>query len=927
MTPTSSIADPAGTPDSLPRVLIVDDREENLLALGAVLESLDVQIVRAGSGAEAVARCSEQEFAVVVLDVMMPGIDGLETARRLKARGASRLTPIIFLTAVEADRRRVHDGYASGAVDYLFKPVDPDLLRDKVAAFVELFRNRRADQWRQRRRYADQVAAAAEAAFRDGDERFLLLAESVPAMVWTASAHGRVEFMNAYGAAYVGVPLDEVKDLRWSTHVHPDDVSATRERWRRAIRSGEPYEAEVRIWSAERAAWRRHLSRAVARRDASGAVIGWVGVNTDVEDSIRAEEEMHALQLTAEREARIASDDARVELGRAVDRFERLQSLTTALSQAATPEEVAQVVVMNGVAALGAAAGVVTKLVDASGERPPTLHVVRATGYDPAVVAAWREIPLDAPVPLAESARTQVPFLVTRDQLRERYRGVATESVQYAAAYSLPLIAQGTVIGAMGLSFASPPELSDEDRALADAIARQCAQALHRAELFDAERRARHEAETARQRVTFLSDSGAALNESLDYQETLQALADAAVPFLADYALVDMIGADGVMQRMAYATADPSKRELIEASFAHVGAPRDVDHPLNAAVQDGESRLLADVDDAAFRKLARNPEHLEIVRAVGAASVMIVPLRARTRTLGVVTMARWDAGRRYTPQDLRLAEELGRRAAIAIDTARLYEAAQEANAAKASFLAAVSHDLRQPLNASLGFLDIALMGLRGEVASNLREDLERVRRNQQHLLALINDVLSFARVEAGQLIVRREFVSLSQVFDTLPSLVSPQADAKRVSLTIGQCSPLLGVLGDRDRVVQVLTNLLTNAIKATPQGGSVGVDCEPVGDVVLTRVRDTGVGIAAAMVDRIFEPFVQVTRSLNRPEEGIGLGLSISRNLARAMGGELTVESSVGTGSVFTLRLPRAPVMTPVFPMSHVPAQVEERLP
>ena len=918
---TGSTIDPH---DPVPRVLIVDDRAENLLALEAVLAPLDVQLVRASSGPDAVERCAGEEFAVVILDVMMPGVDGHETARRLKARGAARLTPIIFLTAVDADRRRVHDGYASGAVDYLFKPVDPDLLRDKVMAFVDLYRHRRSEHWQQRRRYADQAAELAAAAYREGDQRFQLLAESVPAMVWTADANGRVEFMNAFGAAYVGVPIAHVRRWHWSRHLHPDDVASIRQQWKAAVRTGEPYEADVRIWSVERNEWRRHLARAVARRDEDGALVGWIGVNTDVEDSIRAEAEAHALQLTAERRARLESEDARVELGRAVDRFERLQSLTAALSQAATPAEVAHVVVKNGVAALGAAAGVIAAL-DASGATNsgvPALRVIESVGYAESLITRWQVIPLDADVPLAEAVRTGRAVLIASEDEMRTFSALASTPIAHPAAYSLPLVAQGSVIGAMGLSFTSAPALSDDDMALAHAIAHQCAQALHRAELFDAERRAREEAETAGQRVAFLSEAGAALNASLDYHATLQALADTAVPFLADFALVDIIRADGIIERMTHASTDPALAARLERSRGLMQGPPDASDPTHACILSGESSLVAHVDDVVIQRIARNPAHLEVIRSTGLSSLMAVPLKARNRMIGVVVLCRRGAARSYSMADLRLAEDLARRAAVAIDTASLYEEAQEANRAKAAFLAAVSHDLRQPLNASLGFLDIALMGLRGEVASSLREDLERVRRNQQHLLALINDVLSFARIEAGQLVVRRDIVPLHHVLDALPSLVSPQADARGISLSIASCSPQLSILGDRDRVVQVFTNLLTNAIKATPPGGRVSVDFDPEGDVVLARVRDTGVGIPLEMRDRIFEPFVQVTRSLSRPEDGIGLGLSISRNLARAMGGELTVESAMGEGSVFTIRLPRAPVSTPSLSSPGVPASV-----
>lgn len=914
----TSLQQPRHSPppaEARPRVLIADDRAENLLALEAVLEPLDVEVVRASSGSEALARSAEQEFAVIVLDVMMPGVDGLETARQLKSRSASRLTPIIFLTALDVDRRRVHDGYASGAVDYLFKPMDPDVVRAKVSAFVDLYTNRRAENWTQRRRYADQAAAAAEAAYREGDQRFQLLAESVPAMVWTASRDGRVEFMNAYGAAYVGVDLHDVASLRWSRHVHADDIAITRARWKQAVRGGVAYETEVRIWSVERRAWRRHLARAVPRHDGDGTVLGWVGVNTDVEDSMRAEEELYELQLTAEREARIASDDARVDLAKAVGRLERLQALTAALSQAATPVEVATAVVANSVAALGASAGVVAMLAPESEQQRRQLRVLQATGYAAEVLAPWSEIPVDASVPLADAVRRCAPIEVrTPAELHERYADLRGALVFNDASYTLPLVAQGQVIGALGLSFASDPCLTDDDRALAGAIALQGAQALHRAELLAAERRAREDAERARQRIAFLSDAGAALNETLDYKETLQSLATSAVPFLADYALVDMLDERGHIARVACATTAEEKRTLLEQSFAYVSGAVDFNNLLHAAAADGKPRLVTSIDDATLRRMARNDEHLQVMRAVGGASAMVVPLRARSRTLGVVIFGRWSQDRPFGPADLTLGEELARRAAIAIDTAQLYEAAQEANRAKASFLAAVSHDLRQPLNASLGFLDIALMGLRGDFPMPLRDDLERVRRNQQHLLALINDVLSFARVEAGQLVVRREVVVLADVLQTLPSLVSPQADAKQIDLAIAACPSTLGVVGDPERVLQVFTNLLTNAIKATPERGRVSIECDPAGDVVLAHVRDSGIGIPPDMCDRIFEPFVQVSRSLNRPQEGIGLGLSISRNLARAMGGELTVDSRVGEGSTFTLRLPRAPAIAPVIP-------------
>lgn len=917
--PAHAGSDTTGPSDPPPTILIVDDRKENLLALEAVLEPLDVPVVRASSGPQAVELCRRQEFAVVVLDVMMPGADGLETARRLKEVGASRLTPIVFLTAAESDRRRIHAGYATGAVDYLFKPVDPDVLRAKVAAFVELYRNRHAEHWLQRRRYADQTAAATAAAHREGEQRFRLLAESVPAMVWTATADGRMDSMNAFGARYVGALTDSVNDIRWTDHVHPDDVARARREWMHAVRSASPFETEVRIWSAEGRAFRRHIARAAPRRDAASTVLGWVGVNADVEESKLAEEAAHELQLTAERRARLASDDARDELARALDRIARLQALTAALSEAAAPVDVARAVVVHGVAALDASAVVLAMLERSEAGTPEHLRVVATHGYPQRVTDPWRIVPLDADIPLAKAARTGDPVFIgdAASRLKD-FPELERVEPQYASAYAMPLRVQGEVIGVLGLSFPTATTLSDEDRTFADAIARQCAQALHRADLFAAERRAHQEAEVARRRVEFLSEAGAVLAESLEYQQTLQALVELAVPFLGDYALVDMIAPDGTLQRLALMHRDPEKRALLAESVTHIAHIPDAGHPTHGGILDGTSRIFSPCDDDVVARIAFNPRHRELLRALGITSLISVPLRARNRTRGVMVFGRTTPGASHSAADLQLAEDLVRRASVAIDTAILYEQAQEANQAKASFLAAISHDLRQPLNASLGFLEIALMGIRGEVTPGLREDLERVRRNQQHLLALINDVLSFARVEAGQLIVRRDIVPLRDVLEGLPALVSPQADAKGIRLSIGSCAPDVHIIGDRDRIVQVFTNLLTNAIKATPRGGFVSVECESGGDVVLGHVRDTGVGIPDEMRDRIFEPFVQVARSLNKPEEGIGLGLSISRNLARAMGGDLTVTSTLGAGSVFTLRLPTA-AATPALGIAAVP--------
>jgi PAS domain S-box-containing protein len=283
---------------------------------------------------------------------------------------------------------------------------------------------------------------------------------------------------------------------------------------------------------------------------------------------------------------------------------------------------------------------------------------------------------------------------------------------------------------------------------------------------------------------------------------------------------------------------------------------------------------------------------------------------------GTVRWIEWTSANRYTADghlleivafgldvtERKHAEDAARR----LEAERVARAAAEgANKAKTEFLAVMSHELRTPLNAIGGYAELIELGIRGPVTESQLEDLGKIRRSQRHLLGLINDIMNFARLETGH--VRFDFadVPVNETIAVLDALTAPLARQRGITVSYGRCDPKLTVWADREKLRQILVNLVTNAVKFTEPAGRVTLDCSERDDRVCFIVLDTGRGIASDKLESIFEPFVQVNQQLTRPHEGVGLGLAISRDLAREMRGELHAESEPGVGSRFTLLLPR----------------------
>jgi PAS domain S-box-containing protein len=249
-----------------------------------------------------------------------------------------------------------------------------------------------------------------------------------------------------------------------------------------------------------------------------------------------------------------------------------------------------------------------------------------------------------------------------------------------------------------------------------------------------------------------------------------------------------------------------------------------------------------------------------------------------------------------------------RRAATekAINDAKQLAEVESANRTKGQFLSAMSHELRTPLNAIGGYVDLLLLGIRGPLTDEQQADLNRIRRSQQHLLSVINDILNFSTIEAGQVIYDIKSVHISESLATIDTIILPQVQLKNLKYEQKPCPANAIALADKTKVEQIIINLLSNAIKFTEPTGSITVSCTISPDKVHISVKDTGTGIPQDQLASIFEPFVQVGRSLTNPSEGTGLGLAISRDLARAMKGDITVTSKAGEGTEFIVTLPRA---------------------
>jgi signal transduction histidine kinase len=581
----------------------------------------------------------------------------------------------------------------------------------------------------------------------------------------------------------------------------------------------------------------------------------------------------------------------------------RLQRLAAVLSGVADSASLAREAVEQGQAALAADAGVVF-LLSSDGE---TVEIGHDSGYPEDSIRPWGRFPLSADLPATEAIRNRQTVLVrSRDEMRRRYPEMASKrhTFLHDSWAAVPLAVEGVCIGALGFSFIAAQAFEAQEVAFLQVVADQCAQALQRVQLAERERQS-----TARLRV-MAQTSRVLAAASLDVGSVLKAMAAEILAHVGHACAISLTSPDGDWLEIVIVQDQDPERERVLRQMAGTLRIRRGEGLSGKVLATESSVLLPSVtpNELASRAASLVASRIE---ALGVLSLMCVPLRSRGRTLGTITTSRFGEGQPFTADDLALLEDMADRAALAIENARLHEAEREARARaedadrrKDEFLAMLGHELRNPLAPLLMAIEI-LRQLPAEEKSQAWAR-DAIARQVAHLSRLVDDLLDVSRINLGKIELRLEPLDLGAVAAQALEASRPLLAERDHQVVVEMPAVPVRVRGDAVRLTQAISNLLNNAAKYTDRAGQVRLRVASVGEQAIVTVSDTGIGISADMLGRVFDLFAQGQEAGYRSKGGLGVGLTLVKRLVELHGGYVQVSSpGEGHGSEFVLGFPR----------------------
>jgi len=665
---------------------------------------------------------------------------------------------------------------------------------------------------------------------------------------------------------YTGQSGETYAELGWIAAVHPDDRERLQVESARAVATEEPLVIEFRVRRAD-GAYRRNLIRALPVRD-GGRVIEWIGTATDVEDSRQAADEQRDIR------ARLLA------LTNGADALLAARSL--AATYAAAVELAREVLPGDGYG--------IWMLAPAARE----WRMVSSRGVS-AQFAAERlvgdHVTFAQPIGVEDVDASAM--------VEARRAAYASEGIR--SLLTMPLSIGGERRSTLVVYHRTSHVTTETELRVGVALGHLVAAAIWNAETYEALERSSQAADRHASQMAFLAEASARLG-SLDYETTLREVAQLAVPRFTDWCAIDMVQPDERVERLVIAHVDPAKIELAKTLEEKYPSPQDATTGMPEVLRTGRPIHYPVITDEMLVAGARDDEHLRILREIGMHSVAIVPLTARGRTLGALSFVSARADRPLTAQDVVVLTEIGRRAGIAVDNARLYRDAELANTAKDEFLALLSHELRTPLNAIMGWTHMLRGGLPSDMAAHAVEVIGRNARSQKQL---VEDLLDVARIAGGQLDLHRTRVDLCDIARVGVDSTLPMAQSKGITLSCEAPGEPLFVNADTNRLQQLIANLLSNGVKFTEKGGRVTVRVRRTRDSAELSVEDTGAGIPSEFLPNVFDRFRQGDTSLTRVYGGLGLGLWVVKQIAEAHGAQVRAESAgPGHGATLTVTWP-----------------------